>query len=160
LKNRALADRAVADAAHVRLEKLGVARDRVTLLSRVENPRAHLALYNGIDVALDTFPYNGVTTTCEALAMGVPVVTLLGTRAAGRTAAALLTHAGHPEWIAQDPDTYIRLAIDLARDKAKRATLRNEICASMLCDAQRFARDLDGAFLAMAGTREREKTAG
>jgi len=164
LKNRALADRAVAEAAHAQLEKLGVARDRVTLLSRVENPRAHLALYNGIDVALDTFPYNGVTTTCEALAMGVPVVTLLGTRPAGRTAAALLTRAGHPEWIAHDPDTYIRLAVDLARDKAKRAalrtTLRGEISRSELGDAQRFARDLDAAFLAMADTREREKTAG
>lgn len=134
LKNRALADRAVAEAAHAQLEKLGVTRDRVTLLSRVENPRAHLALYNGIDVALDTFPYNGVTTTCEALAMGVPVVTLLGTRPAGRTAAALLTRAGHPEWIARDRDTYIRLALDLARDKAKRAALR-ATCAATFREA-------------------------
>lgn len=164
LKNRALADRAVAEAAHAQLEKLGVTRDRVTLLSRVENPRAHLALYNGIDVALDTFPYNGVTTTCEALAMGVPVVTLLGTRPAGRTAAALLTRAGHPEWIARDRDTYIRLALDLARDKAKRAalraTLRGDVSGSELGHAPRFARDLDDAFLAMAAMREREKTAG
>ncbi len=164
LKNRALTDPTVAQAAQAQFEKLGVARDRVTLLSRVENPRAHLDLYNGIDVALDTFPYNGVTTTCEALAMGVPVVTLLGTRPAGRTAAALLTRAGHPEWIAHDPDAYIRVAVELARDAGKRAALRaalrGEISRRELGDAQRFARDLDGAFLAMAEAREREKTAG
>ncbi len=164
LKNRSLADRAVAETAHAQFEKRGIARDRVKLLSRVESPRAHLDLYSGIDVALDTFPYNGVTTTCEALAMGVPVVTLLGKRPAGRTAAALLTRAGHPEWIAGDPEAYVSLAVDLARDTTTRAglraTLRAAISASPLGDAQRFARDLDGAFLAMAQTREREKTAG
>lgn len=164
LKNRALADRSVADAAHAQFEKLGVDRARVALLSRVENPRAHLALYNGIDVALDPFPYNGVTTTCEALAMGVPVVTLLGARPAGRTAAALLTRAGHPEWIARDADAYIRLAVELARDTQKRAALRlglrNELCASALCDAAGFASALDAAFLAMAQRRREEKSAG
>jgi protein O-GlcNAc transferase len=164
LKNRALADRAVAEAAHARLEQLGVARARVTLLSRLEDPRAHLALYNGIDVALDPFPYNGVTTTCEALAMGVPVVALLGARPAGRTAAALLTRAGHPEWIARDTNDYVRIALDLARDKDRRAALRNalraELKASALGDAARFARDLDHAFESMVATREREKTAG
>lgn len=160
LKSRAFADPDTAAAARARFERRGIAPARVELRARLEDPRAHLALYTGIDVALDPFPYNGVTTTCEALAMGVPVVTLAGTRPAGRAGMALLTRLGHPEWIARSPQDYVRIALDLARDRAKRASLRmslrGELMASPLGDAKRFATHLDGAFAAMRAA----KTAG
>ncbi|MFM7344997.1 MAG: tetratricopeptide repeat protein [Tagaea sp.] len=160
LKSRAFADPDTAHAAHARFEQRGVAAARVDLRARLDDPRAHLALYAGIDVALDPFPYNGVTTTCEALAMGVPVVTLAGARPAGRAGMALLTRLGHPEWIAHSSEDYARIAIELARDRAQRASLRaslrGQLMASPLGDARRFASDLDRAFAAMRAA----KTAG
>lgn len=160
LKSRAFADPDTATATHARFERRGIAAARVDLRARLDDPRAHLALYAAIDVALDPFPYNGVTTTCEALAMGVPVVTLAGTRPAGRAGMALLTRLGHPEWIATSPQGYVRIALDLARDRAKRASLRaalrGELMASPLGDAKRFAAALDGAFHAIRAA----KTAG
>ncbi|MCM0020754.1 MAG: tetratricopeptide repeat protein, partial [Tagaea sp.] len=160
LKSRAFADPATRAAALARFERRGIAPARITPLGRLDDPRAHLALYAGIDVALDPFPYNGVTTSCEALSMGVPVVTLAGARPAGRAGAALLTRLGHPEWIARDAADYVRIAVDLARDRdgraALRASLRGAFAASPLGDAKRFAAALDGAFVAMRAA----KTAG
>ncbi|MCA3265027.1 MAG: tetratricopeptide repeat protein [Azospirillum sp.] len=160
LKSRAFADAAVRDGALARFERAGVAGTRLELRARLDDPRAHLAAYAGIDVALDPFPYNGVTTTCEALAMGVPVVTLAGVRPAGRMGVALLTRAGHPEWIARDRADYIRIAVALAGDAAGRDTLRMRLRSALLAspvgDAKRFAAALDGAFAAMTAA----KTAG
>ena len=86
--------------------------------------RRTLGCYAQMDVALDPFPYNGTTTTCEALWMGVPVVTLAGDRHIARVGASLLTAVGHPEWVASSREEYIRIAIGLARDRAGRAALR------------------------------------
>jgi protein O-GlcNAc transferase len=160
LKSRAFADPATRAAALARFGRRGIAPSRITPLGRLDDPRAHLALYAGIDVALDPFPYNGVTTTCEALSMGVPVVTLAGARPAGRAGMALLTRLGHPEWVARDAADYVRIAVDLARDTttraALRASLRGKMQGSALGDAKRFAAALDGAFVAMRAA----KTAG
>jgi predicted O-linked N-acetylglucosamine transferase (SPINDLY family) len=108
-----------------------------------------LAEYAAIDIALDTFPYNGGATTCDALWMGIPVITLAGETMIARQGAALLTAAGHPEWIAADPAAYVRIARDLAAGvpalSATRATLRGELARSALCDADAFARDLHAA---------------
>ena len=82
-----------------RLAQAGLDLARVELIERTADVAAHLALYQGIDVALDTFPYHGTTTTCEALWMGVPVVTLAGDRHASRVGVSLLQAAGHPEWV-------------------------------------------------------------
>jgi predicted O-linked N-acetylglucosamine transferase (SPINDLY family) len=84
-----------------------------------------------VDVALDTFPYHGTTTTCEALWMGVPVVTQLGDRHSARVGASLLTAAGHPEWIAPDREGYVRVAAALARDLEGRSLLRNNLRADL-----------------------------
>ncbi len=115
-------------------------------------PSAHaemLAEYAAIDIALDTFPYNGGATTCDALWMGIPVITLAGETMIARQGAALLTAAGHPEWIAADPAACVRIARDLAADvpalAATRGTLRGELARSPLCDADAFARDLHAA---------------
>jgi len=105
----------------------------------------YLATYNRIDIALDPFPYNGGTTTCDALWMGCPVVTLAGHRAAARAGVSLLSNAGLPELIARDLDDYIRIATELAGDSRRlmelRSTMRDRLRGSPLMDAAAFARD-------------------
>jgi protein O-GlcNAc transferase len=119
---------------------------------RLQNKTAaeHLGEYAQVDVALDTFPYNGVTTTCEALWMGVPVVALAGDRHAGRTGLTLLTHAGVPELVADSEEQYLEIALALARDPARlagyRSGLRARLRASPLLDAGEFTRHLEAAF--------------
>jgi predicted O-linked N-acetylglucosamine transferase (SPINDLY family) len=109
-------------------------------------PSAHpelLARYGECDIALDSTPYCGATTTCEATWMGVPVVTLpAGPLPFGRHGLAFLTAFGMPELIARDEDDYVAIAVALARDTVRlaqlRATLRARMAASPACDAQRF----------------------
>lgn len=109
----------------------------------------YLADYAQIDVALDPFPYNGVTTTCDALWMGVPVVTLTRGHGFGRAGASILTSLGCPEWIAQNEDAYVALAAELAGDAARlqveRQSLRGTMQASPVCDDSRFARHMEAA---------------
>ena len=132
-----------------RLTAGGVARDRVTLRPPAKAHRDHLAAYRDIDVALDTFPYNGTTTTCEALWMGVPVVTFAGDGHVGRVGASILTAAGLSGLIADDRDGYVAAAVRLAerreRDVAGSA-LRARVAGSALCDEAGFARDLEAAY--------------
>lgn len=107
-----------------RFQRLGISPDRVELIERTPDTASHLALYHRVDVALDTFPYHGTTTTCEALWMGVPVVTLAGDRHMSRVGVSLLTAAGHPELVASSPVDYVRIATGLAMDRSRRVTLR------------------------------------
>lgn len=124
------------------LKREGVPEVRVDLWTKIDDKGAHLDAYNAIDIALDTFPYNGTTTTCEALFMGVPVVTLTGQVHAARVGASLLSALGTPELIAEDPDRYVQLAAALAADPARlaryRDTLRATLLASPLCDRAAF----------------------
>ena len=111
-----------------------------------DSPLEHLATYNRVHVALDTFPYNGTTTTCEALWMGVPVVSLIGDRHPARVGLSLLTAIGHAEWATENEEAYIEKAISLAQDRTLRnqlrESLRAKMAASILCDhigqAKRF----------------------
>lgn len=117
-------------------------------------PRAqHLALVGASDIMLDSFPFNGWTTSFEALWMGVPVITLAGDRFLGRVGASFLTAAGHSELIARDADDYVAIALGLARDRDRlarlRASLRAEVAASPLCDADAYARAVEAAFRQM-----------
>src|SRR5262249_12148475 len=118
LKGRGLSNPAVRAAYEARFAKANISAARVTFMERTNTTREHLALYHGIDVALDTFPYHGTTTTCEALWMGVPVVTLAGDAHYSRVGVSLLNAAGHPEWIAADGDDYAQRAASLASDRA------------------------------------------
>ncbi|HWA24433.1 MAG TPA: hypothetical protein VG734_02075, partial [Lacunisphaera sp.] len=95
-------------------------------------------VYRRVDISLDTFPYHGTTTTCEALWMGVPVVTLMGDRHVSRVSGSLLTAVGRAEWVAKDPDEYVRIAAQLANDPVAlavaRAGLREQMSKSSLGD--------------------------
>ena len=114
---------------------------------------AFLAEYRRMDIALDTFPYNGGTTSCDALWMGVPLVTLAGERFCARMGLSVLEHIGLPELVAHTPSDYVQIAIALAREpqrlSALRGSLRARMAASPLCDGARVARELETAYRRM-----------
>ncbi len=133
-----------------RFARCGIAAERVELLGRIVGLAAHLAAYRRIDVALDTYPYHGTTTTCEALWMGVPVVTLAGDRHVSRVGASLLASVDRAEWVANTADDYARIAAGLAAagrrtEDASRA-LREALQGAALMDhaaqARRFGEAL------------------
>jgi predicted O-linked N-acetylglucosamine transferase (SPINDLY family) len=130
----------------------GIDPARLRFLPRDADVAGHLARYGGIDVALDTFPYHGTTTTCEALWMGVPVVSLAGDRHASRVGPSLLSAAGCTRWIAQDRDTFVTAALEAARaavaDPEARLRLRAQLASSLLLDRARFAGHFGAAVLA------------
>jgi len=132
-----------------RFEKAGLARDRVEMIRNTPEVRDHLALYSRVDVALDPFPYNGTTTTVEAMWMGVPVVTLRGTAHAGLVGTSLLSAVGLPDLIAGTPEDFVNTAASLGRDRARRSelrrTLRARVAGSTLCDGPAFARRFEDA---------------
>lgn len=130
-----------------RFTAVGLETPRITLLGWEARVANHLAAYEKIDVALDTFPYNGATTTCEALWMGVPVVTLSGATHASRMAASAIKAAGLPELIAESTERYVEICTMLAGDldklSAMRAGLRARMRASPLMDAAGFTNALE-----------------
>ncbi|WP_338721079.1 tetratricopeptide repeat protein [Devosia sp. XK-2] len=153
LKSRALQQKAERDATAKRFEALGVAPDRLDLMGRTETQAEHLALYGQIDIALDPFPYNGTTTTVQALRMGVPVLTLKGNRYISRVGASILANAGLDDWIAGDVADYVTMAVERAGDRDRLAVLRSElpgrIAASPICDVPRFGRDFSDMLVGM-----------
>jgi len=110
-----------------RLTRQGLDPARVDVLPSAASIYSHLEQYSKIDIALDTFPYHGTTTTCEALWMQRPVVTLAGNRHASRVGVSLLTAAGHPEWIASDEADYVKTAVSLASDPARLGETSREL---------------------------------
>jgi predicted O-linked N-acetylglucosamine transferase (SPINDLY family) len=126
-----------------RLAAGGIAADRVEIVGYTKGVAEHLALYGRVHVALDTTPYNGTTTTCEALWMGVPVVTLRGDRHASRVGASLLVAAGLGELVAQNADDFAEIAARLATDRPRladlRGTLRERLRSAPLTAAEPYA---------------------
>jgi predicted O-linked N-acetylglucosamine transferase (SPINDLY family) len=131
------------------LVKEGIPADRLTLHPFIDKVADHVALYHHADIALDPFPYNGTTTTCESMWMGVPPVALSGNTHRARVGVSLLTAVGVPELIAASEEEYVRLAVELANDRPRLAalhnTLRPRMAASPLCDARGLARDFESA---------------
>lgn len=132
--------------------RCGIAADRVELQGKSPHPEL-LATYNQIDIGLDPYPYSGGLTTCEAMWMGVPVVTWPGPTFAGRHSATHLTNVGLGDWVTDGPDAYVEKAVwwatHLEELAALRAGLRDQVAASPLCDGPRFARNLETAFREM-----------
>ena len=148
LANKQLGDVTVAAQFVQRLQAHGIDPSRVTLHGAMLR-EAYLAAHAEVDVMLDTFPYPGGTTTCEALWMGVPTVTLAGNSLLARQGASLLTAAGVSDWIATSEVEYVEKAIQLTENLPKlaalRAGLRAQVLASHVFDASRFARNFEAA---------------
>jgi predicted O-linked N-acetylglucosamine transferase (SPINDLY family) len=131
----------------------GISPDRLEFYLEQGNWPKYLQTYGRIDIALDPFPWGGGITTCDALWMGVPVVSLVGRTAVGRGGASILSNVGVPELIARTPEQYVQIATDLANDLPRlaelRRTLRGRMQASPLMDAPRFARNVEAAYRQM-----------
>jgi protein O-GlcNAc transferase len=135
-----------------KLSRLGVAADRITLSGPAEH-FAFIDAYREVDVALDTFPYNGGTTTTEAIWQGVPVAAFDGDRWASRTSTTILREAGLGNWVARDLAGFIELAAAWgnaanvsARLAEMRRTMRDKLRASRVCDTRGFARSMEGLY--------------
>ncbi|HZU35370.1 MAG TPA: hypothetical protein VFA18_05660, partial [Gemmataceae bacterium] len=139
-----------ADLLRARFGQRGVHSERLLLRTAEPANLQHLRLYEEIDIALDTWPWNGHTTACEALWMGVPVLTLRGKRHASRMVASVLNCLDLSEWIADTPEDYICRAASCADRRQAladlRATLRDRLRRSPLCDARSFCRGLEATF--------------
>ena len=145
LKYKGFDDRGTRDRLHRLFDEHGVASHRLDL--RGWSPhRELLQSYDEVDIALDPFPYSGGLTTCEALWMGVPVVTAPGDTFASRHSLSHLSNVGLTETLAPDRDHYVEVAIGLTRQLEKLATsrreLREQMSKSPLCNGRRFALNL------------------
>ena len=146
LKNTALASTGARDFVHGLFEQRDVSPSRV----RLEGPSDHyrfLQTYAEIDIALDTFPYNGGTTTTEALWQGVPVATFCGNRWASRTSASILRAAGLPELVGETVEDFVALSVSLAKSPDHlldlRRNMRSRLRDSPVCDTLSFARNME-----------------
>jgi predicted O-linked N-acetylglucosamine transferase (SPINDLY family) len=153
LKTSGLGEQATQESIRELFAQSGVAPERLELLGHHQSRKMHLEQYRSVDIGLDPFPYNGTTTTCEALWMGVPVVTLAGKVHAGRVGVSQLSNLGLTELIGQTPDEYVAIASRLAADLEHLGTLRKELrdrmTASPLTDAQGFTKNLERTYLGM-----------
>jgi len=141
------------DALRERFAGKGVSPDRLEFYLERGAWLKYVQTYGRIDIALDPFPWGGGITTCDALWLGVPVVSLVGRTAVGRGGASILANVGVPELIARTPQQYVQIATDLAKDLPRlaelRRTLRARMLASPLADAPRFARNIEAAYRQM-----------
>lgn len=150
LKGHSLNDPAFLTPLIAEFKTRGITQDRLILAGRTVGLEAHLAHYAQVDIALDSFPYHGTTTTCEALWMGRPVISRVGDRHASRVGLSLLHAAGHPEWAAENDEDFVSCAVELANDRSALALasrdLRSAVQQGPLLQhaqqAERFAQSL------------------
>lgn len=150
LKSKNLGEKSEAERIQRLFGELGLGENRLHLEGHSPNVATHLDRYRNIDIALDTFPYTGCTTTADALWMGVPVLTVAGESMVSRQAAAVVEGAGHPEWICQNSDEMASKAQNLLRDtnklKEQRINLRSELRQSELLNHRELAICLEDTF--------------
>ena len=135
------------------LNSKGVQTERVTLLGRVNSYDEHLKLYSKVDIALDPFPYNGTTTTIEALWMGVPTLTYKGVHHISRVGTSIMCRAGLDNFVASDKTDFLNKAIILSSDTQYlnnlRSSIRERMVQSDLCNAKQFTQDMEHCFANM-----------
>jgi predicted O-linked N-acetylglucosamine transferase (SPINDLY family) len=157
LKARTLMDEGVKNELKQYFTARGIAEDRLDFFGHTRRILDHLSHYNEVDVALDSYPYHGTTTTCEAMWMGSPVVTLAGATHVSRVGVSLLTAVGLEEFICANRDEYIAKAVSLAMDTnrltALRAGMRERLKTSPIMDAPAFARAFEGSLAEIAAIR-------
>jgi len=150
LKAEGLASTVAQSDVHAEFASHGVVASRIQLIGFLPWLEEHLAAYHGIDIALDTFPYHGTTTTCEALWMGVPVVTLAGKSHRSRVGVSILTRARATELIASTLQDYIERAVGLAADCSRRwqiaTSLRDGMRRSQLMSLAGFIAGLEAQY--------------
>ncbi|HTW94073.1 MAG TPA: tetratricopeptide repeat protein [Tepidisphaeraceae bacterium] len=150
LKSRGTSSPSAAARICAEFEQQGINSARIQFLPYQNVSEAHLSCYDQIDVALDSYPYHGTTTTCEALWMGVPVVTLAGRSHVSRVGASLLHSVQLDDLVAHDAGQYVEIAADLAADRDRRRSLRGTLRQTMqnspLMDGRGVAREIESAY--------------
>ena len=145
LKGKAYGSSLVQDRLNQYLRRYRISGDRVICHLYAADKRDHMQLYNQIDIALDAHPYSGATTTCEALWMGVPVVTMMGMTHVSRVSGSILSAIGENDLICDCKDSYIETAVDLSNDWTRlhqmKKGLRLKMLKSSLCDSEGFAQE-------------------
>ena len=153
LKSKQLGNPSTLKDVNEKFSAFGIDQTRLDCRAYVDSKHGHLDVYADVDIALDTFPYNGTTTTFEALWMGVPTVTLAGDRHAARVGASIMMHLGLEDYVAQSIEDYIEIAKAKATDlnalAELRAGLRQQLKQSALCDGKQFAADVEAAYMNM-----------
>lgn len=153
IKSNQLSDKTTNQHCKSLFKKYGIESNRLTLLGFLPNPNDHMGYYRHVDIGLDPFPYNGTTTTFEALWMGVPSITLSGNCHASRVGESILSRIDLQSYIAYDVESYVALAQAKANAldelRALRATLRAKMQSSVLCDEKHFRQALENAFQSM-----------
>lgn len=156
LKNGSLFDAHVRELLFNRFSECGIERNRLIICSRSGTREEHLQQYGSCHIALDTYPYHGTTTTCEALLMGVPVITMAGRSHAARVGVSILNNAGLPELVAYDADQFVAIAVALANSPERlqeyRRCLRDRFLHSAMTDAKSFTADLEQTYKKMLPT--------
>ena len=136
-----------------RFTNAGISEDRVTIINNFTQHSDYINYYNSVDITLDPFPYNGTTSTCESLYMGVPVVTLEGDRHVSRVGNSILRTCGLDYLIAQDLDTYVKTVLELAKDKPKLTQSKFKISKafreSSVMDAVGFTRKFEKSIISL-----------
>ena len=154
LKTKAFNDENIKSNLLKKFNARGIDSERVELLGFQTNPVNHLLNYKKIDIALDPFPYNGTTTTCEALHMSVPLICLKGKSHISRVSASLLEHSGLQSLVAKDKNEYLKIAVELAGDPVLlnkfHHTIRNVMHSSQICDSKNLTEELEKVYLQKA----------
>ncbi len=157
IKLKTLTDRGTRQILEAQMLQLGISPDRLILIGYTNTIFEHQSIYNDVDIALDPFPYCGTTTTCEALWMGVPVVTLVGKVHASRVGFSILSNVGLTELITHTPEDYVKTCIRLAHDRDYLQTFRKSIRTRMqqspLLDAVARTRDLESVYRQWSGVK-------
>lgn len=150
LKSKIFSDEEIAEEIKKRFIDNGVEEQQINLIAQHQTTKEHLNSYNEIDIALDSFPYNGTTTTFEAMYMGVPVITLAGKRHASRVGVSILSNVGLNELITYSTQEYVEKAVELAKDREQikffYENLRGIMLKSPLMDSVNYVKELEKIF--------------